>query len=64
MTDDVNFEVAGTSNALKVAAERYNILAREFKVTLREQLLESQAAVIRSRTLLSKLNARKPPRFL
>ena len=64
MTDDVMFEVAGALSALKVTTERHSFLAREVKITLRDRIAEGEAAVARSRALLNKLNARKPPSFL
>ena len=61
--DDMVGEVAAGVQALQSAAYEFSALVDDAKVSLRDRIIESRAAVARSRALLERLNARKPCRF-
>ena len=63
MADDEVVEVAAALQELQDAAVQHQALAAQVRVGLYTRLVESRAAVGRSRALLQRLDARKPPRF-
>ena len=63
MADDVAGRVAAALRELRDATNQLQVSAGQARADFHDRVVESRAALMRSRALLERLDGHKPPRF-